>query len=108
MSVGPRPDTRSSIPVVSLNSFALTRQPPDVTDGLGLPLEVGEESSVVAPLQPLVDEGPEDDLKAHGELERGHRLPHNDPDLVHDVLGEGEEDFGHRLRHNVIYLTFEI
>jgi hypothetical protein len=95
-TVGPRPDTRSSIPVVVLNS--LTRHPPDVTDGLGLSLDIGEEGSGVAPLQPLVDEGPEDNLQADGELERGRRFPHHDPSLVQDVLGEVEEDFSHRLR----------
>jgi len=30
---------------------------------------------VVIPLQPHLDEGPEDDLEAHRELERGRRLP---------------------------------
>ena len=35
-------------------------------------------------------EGPEDDLKAHRELEGDRRLPRNDPNPVQDVLGETE------------------
>ena len=30
-------------------------------------------------LQPHLDEGPEDNLEAHRELERGRRLPRQDP-----------------------------
>src|SRR5439155_20976643 len=48
---------------------------------------------VVIPLQPHFDEGPEDDLEAHRELERGRRLPRQDPSPVQNVLRENEEDF---------------
>jgi hypothetical protein len=88
--------------VVLLNPLALMRYPPQLAERLGLSLDVGEEGSVAAPLQPLVDEGPEDDLQAHGELERSRCLPHNDPGLVKDVLRQIEEDFGHGLIGHVI------
>jgi hypothetical protein len=48
---------------------------------------------VVISLQPRFNEGPEDDLEAHRELERGRRLPRQDPSPVQDVLLEYEEDF---------------
>lgn len=48
---------------------------------------------MVISLQPHFDEGPEDDLEAHRELERGRRLPRQDPSPVQDVLRENEEDF---------------
>jgi hypothetical protein len=104
-TVGPRPDAGWSIPAAVPKSRALTGHPPEVSNGLGLGLDVGEEGAVVAPLQPLGDEGSEDDLKAHGKLELGRRFPHNDPDLVEDVLREVEQDFGHRLRKHAIYFS---
>ena len=48
---------------------------------------------MVIPLQPHFDEGPEDDLEAHRELERGRGLPREDPSPVQEVLRENEEDF---------------
>src|SRR5256885_1380862 len=54
---------------------------------------VGEEGRVVISLQPHFDEGPEDDLETHRELERGRRLPRQDPSPVQEVLRENEEDF---------------
>jgi hypothetical protein len=48
---------------------------------------------VVISLQPRFNEGPEDDLEAHRELERDRRLPRQDPSPVQDVLRENEEDF---------------
>src|SRR5256885_13237455 len=54
---------------------------------------VGEEGRVVISLQPHFDEGPEDDLEAHRELERGRRLPRQDPSPVQDVLRENQENF---------------
>ena len=59
---------------------------------LGLTLDVGEKGRVAVPFQPLLDEGPEDDLEAHRELERGRRLPRKDPGPIHDVLGKTEKD----------------
>jgi hypothetical protein len=70
-----------------------TRHGPLVANRLGLVLNVGEEGWVVISLQPHFDEGPEDDLEAHRELERGRRLPRQDPSPVQDVLRENEEDF---------------
>ncbi len=76
-----------------------TRHAPLLADRLGLTFDVGEEGRVVIPLQPLLDEGPEDDLKAHRELERDRRLPPNDPSSVQGVSGENEEDSGPGLEH---------
>jgi hypothetical protein len=88
----PGPAFRPSIPGSSLDPSALTRHLPDVTDRLDLTLDVSEEGRVGVPLEPLLDQGPEDDLKTHGELERHRRPPRKDPGLVHDFLGEDEED----------------
>src|SRR5439155_13559058 len=49
--------------------------------------------------QPFPDEGPEDDLKAHGKLERGGRPSRQDPSPVQDVLRENEEDALFVLEH---------
>ncbi len=46
-----------------------------------------------------LDEGPEDDLKAHRKLERDRRLPGDNPSLVQDVLRENEQDLGSILEH---------
>jgi integrase len=48
---------------------------------------------VVISLQPHFDEGPEDDLQAHREFERGRCLPRQDPSPVQDDVRENEEDF---------------
>src|SRR5712664_136125 len=69
------------------------RHAPLVANRLGLTLNVGEEGRVVISLQPHFDEGPEDDLEAYRELERGRRLPRQDPSPVQNVLRENEEDF---------------
>jgi hypothetical protein len=71
-----------------------------VANGLGLTLNVGEEGPVVIPLQPLLDQGPEDDLKAHREFERRRRLPRKDPSPVQDVLGDNEKDSGFIFEHH--------
>ena len=75
------------------------RHAPRVANRLGLALNVGEEGRVAIALQPL-DEGPEDDLKAHRELEGDGRLPRNDPSPVQDVLGETEKDSGPIFEHH--------
>jgi len=85
-------DSGPSIPVPPLSSPALARHAPDVADRLGLTLDVGEQVPVAIPLQPFLDQRPEDDLKAHRELERGHCLPRKDPGAIQDVLGKNEED----------------
>src|SRR3989442_10821342 len=86
---GKRQPSLRSVPPQSCSA----RHAPLVANRLGLTLNVGEEGQVVIPLQPHFDEGPEDDLEAHRELERGRRLPRQDPRPVHDVLRENEEDF---------------
>ena len=55
---------------------------------------------MVIPLQPLLDERPEDDLKADRELERDRRLPGQDPGPVQDVSGENKEDSGLTVEHH--------
>ena len=86
--------------MLPLSSPSSTRQAPDAADRVGLALDVCEEVPVAIPLQPLLDEGPEDDLEAHRELERGRCLPRQDPRVVEDVLGENEEDSGLILEHH--------
>src|SRR2546422_3953836 len=63
-------------------------------DRLGLALDVREEVPVTIPLQPILDERPQDDLDAHRGLQRGRRLPRQDPCPVQGVLGENQEDSG--------------
>src|SRR6266498_3729691 len=93
MTVRPQPASRLSIHGLPLSVSALTCQAPRAADRLGLALNVGEKGRAVISLQPLLDEGPEDDLKAHRELERDRCLPGNNPSLVHDLLPENEQDF---------------
>src|SRR5688572_13404164 len=90
-TVPPLPDSRLSIPGLPFGSSALTCRAPKAADRLGLALN--EKGRVGISLQPPLDEGPEDDLKAHRELERDRCLPGNDPSLVHDILREHEQDF---------------
>ena len=63
-----------------------------MADGTSLTLDVGEEEPVVVALQPLLDEGSEDDLQAYGHLERRGRLAGKDSGLIHNVLGQDEKD----------------
>src|SRR5712692_1796425 len=72
--VRPLPDSRPSTPGLPFSSSALTCHAPKVANRLGLALNVGEEGRVAIALQPLLDEGPEDDLKAHREFDGGCRL----------------------------------
>jgi hypothetical protein len=71
-----------------------------VANRSGLALDVGEEGRVAIALQPLLDEGPEDDLKAHRELEGDSRIPRNDLRPVQDVLGESEKDSAEPVNKN--------
>src|SRR5256885_4008900 len=77
-----------------------TRHAPLVTNRLGLALDVREEGGMVIPLQPFLDERPEDDLKADRELERDRRLPGQDASPVQDVSGENKEDSGLTVEHH--------
>jgi hypothetical protein len=70
-----------------------TRYAPLVPNRPGLTFNVGQEGRVVLSLQPHFDEGPEDDLQAHREFERGRCLPRQDPSPVQDDMRENEEDF---------------
>ena len=76
------------------------RHAPRVANRLGLALNVGEQGRVAIALQPVLDEGPEDDLKAYRELEGNSRLPRNDPSPVQDVSGETEKDTGSIFEHH--------
>jgi hypothetical protein len=60
---------------------------------LGLALNGDEDRWVVIPLQPHLDEGPEDDLEAHRELERGRRLPRQHTRSVQDSCGRMRRTF---------------
>src|SRR6266545_3598040 len=99
MTVRPQPASRLSIHGLPLSVSALTCHAPRAADRVGLALDVGEKGRVVISLQPLLDEGPEDDLKAHRKLERDRRLPGDNPSLVQDVLRENEQDLGSILEH---------
>jgi hypothetical protein len=66
-----------------------------------LALDVGEDLPVAIPLQALLDEGAENDLHAHRELECGRRYPRQNPSLVEDVLGKNEKDLGPVLERHV-------
>src|SRR5439155_21065139 len=69
-----------------------TRRAPLEANRLGLVLNVREEDRAILLLQPHLDERAEDNLEAHRKLERGRRLPRQDPRPVQNVLGEREED----------------
>src|SRR6267143_7106390 len=85
---------RSPVPLRSVPAQSCsTCHAPLVSNRLGLTLNVGEEGRVVISLQSHFDEGPDVDLEAHRELERGCRLPRQDPSPVQDVLRENEENF---------------
>jgi hypothetical protein len=84
----------NSISAFRLGSSALTRPAPNLADRVGLPLHVGEEGGVVGALQPLPDQGPEDNLQAHGEPKRHGRLSRQDPGPIQKVAGENEKDSG--------------
>jgi hypothetical protein len=54
---------------------------------------------VAIALQSLLQEGPEDDLKAHRQLESDRRLSCDDAGLVQDVLREDEKNSGPIFAH---------
>jgi Binding-protein-dependent transport system inner membrane component len=69
-----------------------TRHAPLRANRPGLVLDVGDEGRIAAALQPLLDEGPENDLKAHRELEGDRRLGRYDARAVQDPSGENEKN----------------
>jgi hypothetical protein len=69
-----------------------TRHAPLRANRPGLVLDVGDEGRIAAALQPLLDEGPENDLKAHRELEGDRRLGRHDARAVQDPSGENEKN----------------
>jgi hypothetical protein len=85
-------NSRRWILALPLDSPALTRDRAKVADCRGLRLDVGEEGPIAVAPQALFDQSPEDDLKAHGELERGGRPPRQDPGPIHDVPRKDQED----------------
>src|SRR5207247_4136166 len=62
------------LPAFTRRSPGSTRLGSKAPDRQGLALDVGQQTPVAIPLQPLLDEGPEDDLEAHRQPERGRRL----------------------------------
>jgi hypothetical protein len=55
-------------------------------------LDVDVKPGIVVTPQALLDQGTENDLKAHGEFERGRRLSGQDPGPIQDVLGKDEKN----------------
>src|SRR2546427_11017004 len=51
-----------------------------------------EEGGTILWFQPLLDECAEDDLEAHGKLDRRRRLPGHDPSPGQDILREDQQD----------------
>ena len=90
--------------MVLLTSSALACDGTKVAHGLGLILDVGEEGRIVATPQALLEQRSQDDLKAHGELECGRRLPSQDSGAIQDVLGKDEEDSRLVREHRTSYL----
>jgi hypothetical protein len=78
-----------ALPVVPSRS---PRPASNVAHGLGLTLDVGKKDGVRIPRQPLLDQRPENDLKADRQLERRRRFPRQDPRLVKDIPGKNEKD----------------
>src|SRR5712691_9344001 len=64
-------DARAEMLSCPRRAPASTRQTPDAADGEGLAFDVREEGPVAIARQSLLDEGPQDDLQTHRELERG-------------------------------------
>ena len=87
------------VPASALGSLCSTPQTPKAADRDGLILDVGKESPVAIPLQSLLDKGPEDDLEAHRQLERGRRPSREDASLPKHVLGENEKHSGLIRKH---------
>jgi hypothetical protein len=61
--------------------------------------DAGEEGRMVLPLQPLLDEGAQDDLEAHGEFQPHRRLPCEDSSPGQEVLRQNEEHSGAILQY---------
>ncbi len=58
-----------------------------------LPFDIGEQLPVIPSLQPFLDEGAQNDLKTHGQLELRRRLARTHSGLIENVLGHDEQDF---------------
>jgi len=57
-----------------------------------LVFDVGEEGPIIGALQSLLDEGTQDDLEAHRELELCRRPTGQDSGPLEDVCRENEQD----------------
>jgi hypothetical protein len=64
-----------------------------VAHGPGLGLDVRHEGGVI-PLQPLLDERAQDDLKAYRELESGRGPSRMGSGPIQNLLGKDEENSG--------------
>jgi hypothetical protein len=67
---------------------------------LGLISNVAEKGGMTVALQPLLDEGSEDDLEAHRQLEGDGGPSRHDTSAVQDVLGENEQDLHSCFTHH--------
>src|SRR6266550_1340617 len=65
---------RAAIRLPWLGRCSIGAAPAPLMDRRGLTRDAGEQRAVAAPLQPVFDQNPEDDLQAHGQLERDHGL----------------------------------
>src|SRR5215471_9886667 len=89
-SPSPRLSSRPSGGRPSLRSLA--GGDPDTADHGRLVGHIGQEPAVVRPFQPLLDEGAQDDLEAHGELHGGGGAAGEDARTVDQFLGQDHED----------------
>jgi hypothetical protein len=58
----------------------------------GLALDAGEEGRIATALQPLLDQGSENDLETYRELEADRRLRRDDARAVQDFSRENEKN----------------
>src|SRR6266849_5268344 len=88
------PATSGSLPVVlsRVSRASHCRRAPDTQDGVNLVLDVREDSPITISLQPLVNEGPQNHLEAHGPFELGGGRSREHPSPIQKLSRNHQEN----------------
>jgi hypothetical protein len=73
----------------------------DPTNCLSLTTHVGQQAGIRGPLQPLLDQSPEDDLQTHGQPHGRRRPPREDAGAVDEIARQDNQDARLALEHSV-------
>src|SRR4030095_7816889 len=79
----------------------LARLPADSANGFGLAVHIGEQIRILRSLEPLLDQGPHDDLQAEAQPHRRRGTPRERTGTIEEIAGQNNQDTRLTIAHSL-------